>query len=92
MNSLAQMKVQLIELENRKKKLETEIQNSTKRYKMGLWAVFIGIFLTPLYGLGFLPLLAGGFAALLYNGRRARFKDELQNLDAEIHKLNISMV
>lgn len=91
MSSLANMKVQIVELEGRKEKLATEINRAGKQYKFSLWAVVIGVFLIPLYGIGFLPIAAGGLMAFINANKRARYRDELENLDSKIHKLSSSM-
>jgi len=91
MNSLADMKIKIVELEDQKKKLETEISKADKQYKFGLWAVLVGVFLIPLYGIGFIPVIVGGFMALVNIAKRAKCRDELENLESQIHKLNLSM-
>ncbi len=92
MSSLANMKVQIIEMEGRKEKLATEIDKIGKQYKIALWSVVIGVFLIPLYGIGLIPIVAGGLVAFIDGNKRARYRDEIKNLDNKIHKLNSSMV
>ena len=92
MSSLANMKVQIVELEGQKEKLATEINKAGKQYKFGLWGMLIGVFLIPLYGIGLLPIAAGGLMAFINANKRAKYRDELENLDTKIHKLNSSMV
>jgi hypothetical protein len=91
MDSLAKMKAQIIELEDQKTKLETEIGKANRQYKLGVWGVVIGIFLIPLYGAGLLLLAAGGFVALMNGGRRAKFRDQMELIEAEIRRLKLSM-
>ncbi len=91
MNSLANMKVQIVEMEGRKEELSTEINKASKQYKLSLWGVVVGVFLIPLYGIGLLPIAAGGLMAFITADKRAKYRDELQNLDDKINKLNSSM-
>ncbi len=91
MSSLANMKVQIVEMESRKEKLATEMNKAGKQYKFSLWAVVIGVFLIPLYGIGLIPIAAGGLTAFINADKRTKYRDELENLDAKINKLNSSM-
>ena len=91
MNSLAEMKSQLNELESQKQKLNTAILEAKKRLKMSLWGIGIGIVLLPLYWSGIPVLLIAGTTALFYAGKQAGYRDKLETLEAEIHKLEISM-
>ena len=91
MNSIANMKVQIVEMKGRKEKLATEINKAAKQYKFSLWTIVIGVFLIPLYGIGLLPIAAGGLMAFINANKRAQYRDELENLDSKIHKLNSSM-
>ncbi|MCL4530081.1 MAG: hypothetical protein M1485_06565 [Chloroflexi bacterium] len=91
MNSLADKKILIVVLEGQKSKLETGINKASQQYKLGLWGVLIGIFLIPIYGIGVVPLIAGGLVALINANKRAKYRDELENLDAKISKLNSSM-
>ena len=91
MNSLADKKILIVVLEGQKSKLETEINKASQQYKLGLWGVLIGIFLIPIYGIGVVPLIAGGLVALINANKRAKYRDELENLESQIYKLNSSM-
>ncbi len=91
MNSLADKKIQVVVLEGQKNKLATEINKASRQYKLGLWGVFIGIFLIPIYGIGVVLLIAGGLVALINANKRAKYRDELENLESQIYKLNSSM-
>jgi len=91
MNSLANMKGQIIELESRKDQLAAEINKAGRQYRFGLWGVLIGIFLIPFYGIGLLPVVVCGLMAFINSNRRSKYRDELENLDARISKLNSSM-
>jgi hypothetical protein len=91
MDSLAKMKAQMLELEGRKKELEADIQKADRYYKIGLWGAVIGIPLIALYGTGLILVLGGGLMALINSGKRASFKDRLENIEVEIHRLKISM-
>ena len=91
MNSLADKKILIVVLEGQKSKLETGINKASQQYKLGLWGVLIGIFLIPIYGIGVVPLIAGGLVALINANKRAKYRDELENLESQIYKLNSSM-
>lgn len=93
MASLANMKSQLIELENRKDKLEEEIQKAGKRLKLSLWGLGIGILLLPLaLYIGVPILVIAVFVAIFYSIKVSSIHDKLETLESEIHKLEISMV
>lgn len=92
MNSLAQMKAQLAELEERQTGLAAEIAAADRSYKIGLGIMVGGAFLIPLYGVGLLVVIAGGYLALSSGGKRARAQDELEQAEAEIEKLKRLMV
>ena len=91
MNSLADKKILIVVLEGQKSKLETGINKASQQYKLGLWGVLIGIFLIPIYGIGVVPLIAGGLVALINANKRAKYRDELENLESQIYTLNSSM-
>lgn len=93
MASLAKMKSQLVELENRKDKLEEEIQKAGKRLKLSLWGLGIGILLLPLaLYIGVPILVIAVFVAIFYSIKVSSIHDKLETLESEIHKLEISMV
>jgi len=92
MNSLAKMKAQLAELEDRRNTLSAQIETATRDYKIGLWTMVAGAFLIPVYGIGLLVVIAGGYIALANGGRRTRAQDQLDQAVAEINKLKLSMV
>ncbi len=92
MNSLAKMKAQLAELEDRRNMLAAQIEADTRNYKIGLWTMVAGAFLIPVYGVGLLVVIAGGYMALANGGRRTRAQDQLDRTVAEINKLKLSMV
>ena len=91
MVSLAEMKSQLVKLEERKRELEDAIEKAGQRFKMSLWGIVIGIVLLPLYWSGIPVLLVAGTAALFYSAKRSSSEDKLSALETEIHKLEISM-
>lgn len=92
MNSLSKMKEQLAELEDRKTRLAGDIQTADRRYRIGLWTMVAGAFLIPVYGVGLLAVIAGGYLALANGGKRARAQDQLEQIDLEIGRLQRSMV
>ena len=49
MVSLAEMKSQLVELEDKKNKLQEEFQKASQRFKMSLWGIGIGVVLLPCF-------------------------------------------
>jgi len=92
MVSLANMKSQLTELENKKSKLETEIQKAKQRLKWSVWGIAIGVLLLPLAIFAGIPvLLIAGIMVVYYSIKKSSFEDKLETLETEIHKLEISM-
>lgn len=92
MASMANMKLQLAELENQKSKLEAEIQKANQRLKMGLWVLAIGAVLFRLsLWLSVSVMLIAGIVAIFYFVKQTSFHDKLETLESEIHKLEISM-
>lgn len=91
MVSLAEMKSQLVELEDEKNKLQEEFQKANQRIKLSLWGIGIGVILLPLYWSGIPVLLVAGIMAIFYSAKKSNFEDRLETLETEIHKLEISM-
>jgi hypothetical protein len=92
MASLANMKSQLTELENRKDKLEEEIRKASQRLRLSLWGLGIGILLLPLALYVGLPILGIAIiVAIFYSAKISSIHDKLETLESEIHKLEISM-
>jgi hypothetical protein len=91
MESLGEKKIHLEQLEGQKFKLEEEIRQANRRFKLSLWGIGIGILLLPLYWSGVPVMVVAGIMALVYSGQQTRFKDKLESLETEIHKLEISM-
>lgn len=91
MVSLAEMKSQLVELEGEKNKLQEAFQKAHQRFKMSLWGIGIGVVLLPLYWSGIPVLVIAGIMAIFYAAKKSSFEDKLENLETEIHKLEISM-
>lgn len=92
MNSLAKLKTQLAELEERKTGLVAGIAAADRQYKIGLWTMVAGALLIPVYGIGLLVVIAGGYLALANGGKRARSQDQLEQVESEIAKLKLLMV
>ncbi len=92
MSSLANMKLQLTELENQKSKFEIEIQKANQRLKWSVWGIAIGVLLLPLAIFAGIPvLLIAGIMAVYYSIKKSNLEDKLESLETEIHKLEISM-
>jgi len=91
MTSLADMKSHLDELEDQKQKLNAAILQAKKRLKMSLWGIGVGIVLLPLYWSGAPVILIAGVVALFYSVKQTSYQDKMDTLEAEIHKLEISM-
>jgi hypothetical protein len=91
MESLGEKKSHLEELEDQKYKLKEQIQQTNRRFKLSLWGIGIGILLLPLYWSGVPVIVISGILTLVYSGQQTSFKDKLESLESEIHKLEISM-
>lgn len=91
MSTQAEMKSHLDELEMQKKQLLDTVEMAGQRFKWGLWGIVIGIILIPLYGVGIPVLIVAGVAVLYYSIKRSSSQDKLDDLETEIHKLEISM-
>jgi hypothetical protein len=91
MESLGEKKSHLEELEEQKFKLKEEIRQANRRFKWSLVGIGIGILLLPLFWSGVPVIVIAGIMTLIYSGQQTRFKDKLENLETEIHKLEISM-
>ena len=91
MVSLAEMKSHLDELENQKQKLEDAKLKAGRRLKMSLWGIVVGVILLPVYWSGVPVLLIAGIMTLVFYIKQSSCQDKLENLESEIHKLEISM-
>jgi hypothetical protein len=92
MESLGEKKSHLEELESQKFRLEEQVREVNRRLKMSLIGTGVGILLVPLFWLVGVPVIVvAGITALVYFGQQTRFKDKLESLETEIHKLEISM-
>ena len=91
MVSLAEMKSHLDELENQKRKFEEAKLKTGQRLKMSLWGILAGVILLPVYWSGVPVLLIAGIMALVFYIKQSSYQDKLENLETEIHKLEISM-
>jgi hypothetical protein len=87
----SEMKSQLEQLEDQKRRLEDAIKKASQRFKWCLWGIGIGVVLLPLYWSGIPVLLVAGAGAIYYSAKRAISQDKLGALETEIHKLEISM-
>ena len=91
MVSLAEMKSHLDELENQKRKFEDAKSKAGQRFKMSLWGILAGVILLPVYWSGVPVLLIAGIMALYFYIKQSTYQDKLENLESEIHKMEISM-
>lgn len=92
MVSPGEMKTHLAELENQKSKLEAEIQKANQRLRIGLLGLAVGaVFFRLSLWLSISVMLIAGFIAIFYFVKQTSFHDKLETLEAEIHKLEISM-
>ena len=89
MKSLAEVKVELYDLEDRKAKVEKQLEDANRQYKTGMWGVLIGIFLIPLYGFGLLLILAGGLAAITNRGKKSKLSTEIESIKVSIREFRI---
>jgi hypothetical protein len=99
MNSLAKLKTQLAELEDRKTRLAAEIAAADRTYKAGWLLAAAGLLLLAAYrslpalaAVGLLAIVAGGALGLANGAKRARSRDELEQTQSEIAKLKLLMV
>lgn len=92
MVSPADIKSQLVKLEDEKNKLQEESRKASLRFKLSLGGIVLGILLLPLAFLAGVPvLLVAGFLAIFYSVKKSTFDDKLENVESEIHSLEISM-
>lgn len=91
MTSLAEMKTQLDELEGQKQELNLALQKAKRLFQMSLWGMGIGVIMLPFYWSGVPVLLIAGIMALVYTGKQSRSQEKLDNLEEQIHHLEISM-
>jgi hypothetical protein len=91
MSSLAEMKAELVGLEEQKGRLRAKIARAGKQVKVGLWVIGGGVTLIPLYGAGVILLLAGILYAFVNNERKNRFQVSLADIEARINRLEESM-
>jgi hypothetical protein len=87
MSSLAEMKAELIKLEEQKKLLRAKKAQAGKQVKVGLWIIGGGVTLTPLYGVGVILLAAGIIYAFVNNERKNKFQDSLADIENRINSL-----
>ena len=92
MVSPAEIKSQLTQLESEKKALQEESRKASQWFKLSLGGIAIGILLFPLTFFAGVPVvLVAGFLAIFYSVRKSTFDDKLENVESEIHKLEMSM-
>jgi hypothetical protein len=91
MASLAETKVHLQDLQDQRPKIEKQLEDANRQYKIGLWGVLIGIFLIPLFGIGILLILAGGLAALTNRIKRSTSQSKLSEMEDQIRQLRLEI-
>jgi uncharacterized membrane protein len=91
MTSLAELRVKALELEDKQRKLEKEYDNANRQYTIGLWGILVGIFLVPVFGLGFLLILAGALAAITNRSKRTQLKRSLGELELKPHSIRLDI-
>ncbi len=87
MSSLAKMKAELFQLEEKKKLLRAKKAKADKQVKLGLWIIGGGVTLLPLYGTGVILIAAGIIYAFINDLRKTSFQDSLADVEMEINNL-----
>lgn len=92
MVSPATIKSQLVQLQDERNKLQKESRKASQRFKLSLGGIALGILLLPFAFLAGVPVaLIAGFLAVFYSVKKSSSDDRLENVESEIHKLEISM-
>lgn len=87
MSTIAEMKVELEEMIEKRPILEKQRDDAQRSYKIGLIGVLAGLILIPVYGLGLLFILAGGMAAITQSGKKSKASKELERLNETVSEL-----
>ena len=91
MTTLTGMKVQTEDFQDQRPKIEKQLDDANRQYKIGLWGILIGIFFVPIYGIGVLLILAGTAAALTNRGKRSRLQAELAQVEGQSRQLRLQI-
>lgn len=85
--SLPEMRVELDELLERRTAVEAELANAQRQYKIGMWAILLGLPLLLAYGLGALFIIAGILAAVTNAGKKGKYQAELEEVNTKVAEL-----
>ena len=85
--TLPEMRVELEELQDKRRNLEKKIEDVNKQYKIGMWGILLGVPLLFAYGFGLLLIVAGGLAAVTNVSKRNATNKELDTTNASIKEL-----
>jgi len=87
MSSLAELKSELIGLEETRRRLRGQIAQAGKQVKVGLWVIGGGVTLIPLYLVGVIFVVGGILYAFINNERKNRFQVTLAEIETRIASL-----
>lgn len=82
---------ELDKLKDQRTAYQRAYDDANKQYKIGMWAVLIGVFLVPAYGIGILLILAGGLAAYSNNGKRKAAEASIATIEKKIEALRANL-
>ena len=82
---------ELDKLKDQRSAYQSAYDDANRQYKIGMWAVLIGVFLVPAYGLGLLLILAGGLAAANNNGKRKSAQASMMSIEKKIEDLRAKL-
>lgn len=85
--SLPEKRVELEELLDDRRDVEKELADANRQYKIGLWAVLLGIPFLFAYGIGLLFIVAGALAAATNHTKRGNRESELEVINERIAEL-----
>lgn len=85
--SLPEKRVELEELLEDRTAVETELANAQRQYKIGMWAILLGLPLLLAYGLGALFIIAGILAAATNAGKKNKLQTELEQINEKVAEL-----
>lgn len=85
--TLPEMRVELEELQDKRRNLEKKIEDVNKQYKIGMWGILLGVPLLFAYGFGLLLIVASGLAAVTNVSKRNATNKELDTTNASIKEL-----
>lgn len=92
MVSPGEMKTHLAELEEEKSTFQEEIRKAKQRFNWSLGGIAAGVLLLPFLLFAGIPVLVvAGAAAVYFTAKKTNYEDKLEAVEAEIHKMEISM-